>query len=214
MSISVSIVEDVRDTRENLAELLKGAGFDCLGTYPNGESALQGIPHNEPNVALVDIGLPGMSGIECVAKLTERLPELSILMLTMYEESELIFNSLRAGARGYILKNVPPDELFQAIEMVQAGGAPMTMQVARKVVEYFSQIKKPASDMEKLSVRENEVITLLAKGCLVKEIADQLGISAGTVRTHLKRIYEKLHVHSRTEAAVLFSSRAGVRRNA
>ena len=214
MSISVCIVEDVRDTRENLSELLKGAGFECLGTYPTGEAALRGIPSNKPNVALVDIGLPGMSGIECVAKLTQQLPDLSILMLTMYEESELIFNSLRAGARGYILKNVPPDELFQAIEMVQAGGAPMTMQVARKVVDYFSQIKKPASDMEKLSIRENEVITLLAKGCLVKEIADQLGISAGTVRTHLKRIYEKLHVHSRTEAAVLFSNRTGFRRNA
>ena len=214
MPISVSIVEDVRDTRENLAELLKGAGFACLGSHATGEAALKGIPFEKPEVALVDIRLPGMSGIECVAKLKEQLPALSILMLTMYEESELIFNSLQAGAKGYILKNVPPQELFQAIETVHAGGAPMTMPVARKVVDFFAQMKQPASETEKLSAREQEVITLLAKGCLVKEIADQLGISAGTVRTHLKRIYEKLHVHSRTEAAVLFSRTPGFHRHA
>jgi len=206
MPISLSIVEDVRDTRENLAALLTGAGFRCLGTYPTGEAALLGIPAQKPEVALVDIRLPGMSGIECVAKLRAQLPELAILMLTMYEESELIFNSLRAGARGYILKKAPPSELFHAIEQVHAGGAPMSMQIARKVVDHFCRTQPPASETEKLTEREHEVLTLLAKGYLVKEIADQLGISAGTVRTHLKKIYEKLHVHSRTQAAVLFSS--------
>jgi len=208
MPITVSIVEDDRDTRENLRALLHGAtALRCLNTYATGEKALQGIPAEKPDVALVDINLPGMSGIECVAKLKAQLPTLQVLMLTTYEESDLIFDSLRAGASGYLLKNMPPDELIQALEEVQAGGAPMSMQIARKVVQHFHRSQPSASEVEKLSPREYEVLALLAKGYLYKTIADQLGIGLGTVRTHQRRIYEKLHVQSRTEATVKFLRR-------
>ena len=208
MPIRVSIVEDDRDTRESLAALIKSAAaFHCLETYPTGEKALLGIPANVPDVALVDINLPGMSGIECVAKLKARVLNLHIVMLTTYEDSDLIFDSLRAGASGYLLKNMPPEELLAALEEVQAGGAPMSMQVARKVVHHFHRTPAAAGDVETLSPREYEVLALLAKGALYKEIADQLGITLGTVRTHQRRIYEKLHVQSRTEAAVKFLRR-------
>lgn len=155
-------------------------------------------------MALVDINLPGMNGIECVARLKKLLPKLQVLMLTKYEESDLIFNSLRAGANGFLLKKMLDVELVSAIEQVHAGGAPMTMQIARSVVEHFNQIKPPATDLQKLTPREHEVLALLAKGFLYKEISDQLGISQHTFRTHQRAIYEKLHVHSRTEATVKY----------
>jgi DNA-binding NarL/FixJ family response regulator len=205
MAITVSIVEDDRDTRETLAALLQGTTtLRCLNTYATGEKALREIPLEKPDVALVDINLPGMSGIEFVAKLKAMLPQVHVLMLTTYEESDLIFDSLRAGANGYLLKNMPPEELLLAFEEVQAGGAPMSMQIARKVVQHFHRTQHAASEFEKLSPREYEVLALLAKGALYKEIANQLGIGLGTVRTHQRRIYEKLHVQSRTEAAVKF----------
>jgi DNA-binding NarL/FixJ family response regulator len=208
MAITVSIVEDDRETRASLAELLGSTeALRCLSTYPTGEKALAGILAEAPEVALVDINLPGMSGIECVAKLKAKLPGLHVLMLTTYEDSDLIFNSLRAGASGYLLKNMPPEELIGAVEQVRAGGAPMSMQVARKVVQHFHRAPPSDSDVDKLSPREHEVLALLARGCLYKEIADQLGITLGTVRTHQRRIYEKLHVQSRTEAAVKFLRR-------
>jgi DNA-binding NarL/FixJ family response regulator len=203
--ITVSIVEDHRDTRESLVALVNGTkGLRCLSTYATGEAALRGVPVEKPQIALVDINLPGMSGIECVAKLKAQMPSLQVLMLTTYEESELIFNSLRAGANGYLLKNMPPDELVAALEQVHAGGAPMSMQIARKVVDHFHKIRNPSSDVGKLTPREHEILTLLAKGCLDKEIVDKLGISFTTVRTHLKHIYEKLHVQTRTEATAKF----------
>jgi DNA-binding NarL/FixJ family response regulator len=155
-------------------------------------------------VVLMDINLPGMSGIECVSRLKARLPRLQVLMLTTYEESDLIFDSLRSGASGYLLKNMPPAELIQAVEQVHSGGAPMSMQIARKVVTHFQQIKRPSSEVEKLTRREQEILALLAKGYLYKEIADQLGISLSTVRAHLHTVYEKLHVQSRTQAVVKF----------
>jgi DNA-binding NarL/FixJ family response regulator len=205
MRIKVSIVEDSRGTRESLTELLgRSASLRCVGAHPNGEEALQAIPAEAPDVVLMDINLPGMSGIECVARLKQRLPSTQVLMLTTYEESDLIFNSLRRGASGYLLKNMPPSELIQAVEQVHAGGAPMSMQIARKVVNHFHQIKQPASDVERLTKREQEILALLAKGYLYKEIADQLDISLSTVRAHLHAIYEKLHVQSRTEAVVKF----------
>ncbi|HXE42845.1 MAG TPA: response regulator transcription factor [Candidatus Baltobacteraceae bacterium] len=203
--ISVSLVEDHADTRESLAAVVGGVpGFQCLALYASGEEALRGILSQKPDVALVDINLPGMSGIECVAKLKAQLPSLQVLMLTTYAETDLIFNSLRAGANGYLLKNRPAAELISAIEQVHLGGAPMTMQIARKLVEHFQQSPQPASELEKLTKREHEILALLSKGSLYKEISDTLGISVTTVRTHLKHIYEKLHVQSRTEAAVKF----------
>jgi DNA-binding NarL/FixJ family response regulator len=207
MPITVSIVEDERDTREALAARVNHApGLRCLSTYPTGEAALTGIPAEKPDVALVDINLPGISGIECVAKLKAQLPQLQVLMLTTYEDRDLIFNSLRAGAKGYLLKNMPAAEIIQAIEQIHAGGAPMSMQIARKVVDYFDTLARPAAapEVERLTKREQEILALLAQGFLYKEISDQLGISLYTVKAHLHAIYEKLHVQSRTEAVVKF----------
>lgn len=206
--IKVSIVEDNRGTRESLQEILdRVPTLRCVGVHPNGEEALREIPKEQPDVVLMDINLPGMNGIECVARLKEQLPKTQVLMLTTYEESDLIFDSLRKGASGYLLKNMPPSELIQAIEQVQAGGSPMSMQIARKVVNHFQKIRTPQSDMERLTKREQEILALLAKGFLYKEIADQLTISLSTVRAHLHTVYEKLHVQSRTEAVVKFLGR-------
>ena len=208
MPITICIVEDEKDTREALAmRLSRAPGFTCLNTYADAESALRGIPQDKPDVALVDIQLPGMSGIECVGKLKQLMPKLQVLMITTYEQSELIFNSLRAGANGYLLKNAPAAELVQAVEQIQAGGAPMSLQIARKVTDYFHRIQQPASEMETLSKREEEVLALLAKGFLYKEIGDHLGVSLNTVRSYIHRIYEKLHVQSRTEATIKFLGR-------
>lgn len=209
--ITVSIVEDHRDTRDTLVALLSGdtgeVKLRCVGTYSSGEAALKGILAAPPDVALVDINLPGMNGIECVTQLKAQLPQLQILMLTMFEESDLIFNSLRAGARGYLLKKMISADLIQAIEQVHAGGAPMSMQVARKVVDHFYRLQKSAADVEQLTSREQEILALLAQGHLYKEIGDRLEISFSTVRTHLRHIYEKLHVRSRTEATAKFLGR-------
>jgi len=208
MRIRVSIVEDNRGTRESLTELLgRAPALRFVNAHSSGEDALRQIPVDAPDVVLMDINLPKMNGIECVAKLKQQLPRLHVLMLTTYEEGDLIFDSLRKGASGYLLKNMPPSELIQAIEQVHAGGAPMSMQIARKVVMHFQQIKKPQSDMEQLTRRESEILALLAKGFLYKEIADQLGISLSTVRAHLHTVYEKLHVQSRTEAVVKYLER-------
>jgi DNA-binding NarL/FixJ family response regulator len=205
MPINVAIVEDDRGTRESLVELLgRSPGLHCVGSHATGEEALRDLSERHAEVVLMDINLPGMSGVECVAKLKERTPTTQVLMLTMYEDSDLIFSSLRAGASGYLLKNMPPAELVQAVEQVHAGGSPMAMHIARKLVTFFQQIKHPASDMERLTRRELEILTLLAKGYLYKEIGDQLGISLSTVRAHLHAIYEKLHVQSRTQAVVKF----------
>lgn len=208
MNIKVSIVEDNRGTRESLKELFERAhGMRCVGIHANGEEALRKIPAETPDVVLMDINLPGISGIECVTRLKERIPGVQVLMLTTYEESDLIFESLRGGASGYLLKTMPPAEIVQAVEQVHHGGAPMSMQIARKVVAHFQQIKRPASDVEKLTRREHEILGLLAKGYFYKEIADQLAISLSTVRAHLHTVYEKLHVQSRTEAVVKFLGR-------
>lgn len=208
MNIKVSIVEDNRGTRESLKELFERAhGIGCVGVHATGEDALRKIPAETPDVVLMDINLPGISGIECVTRLKERIPGVQVLMLTTYEESDLIFESLRGGASGYLLKTMPPAEIVQAVEQVHHGGAPMSMQIARKVVAHFQQIKRPASDVEKLTKREHEILGLLAKGYFYKEIADQLAISLSTVRAHLHTVYEKLHVQSRTEAVVKFLGR-------
>ena len=208
MRISVSIVEDSRGTRESLTELLDRApSLRFVSAHASGEDAVEKIPGNAPDVVLMDINLPKMNGIECVHQIKEKLPKTHVLMLTTYEEGDLIFDSLRKGASGYLLKNLPPAELISAIEQVHAGGAPMSMQIARKLVNHFQQIKTPRSEMEKLTKREHEILAALAKGFLYKEIADQLGISLSTVRAHLHTVYEKLHVQSRTEAVVKYLGR-------
>lgn len=206
--ITVSLVEDDRGTREKLAAVLAcEQGIKCLHTYPNGEEAVKSVPLDPPDVLLMDINLPGMSGIHCVAELKSKLPKLQMLMLTTYEDSKLIFDSLRAGASGYLLKNMPLSEVVQAVVQVYAGGSPMTMHIARKVVDHFYRIKDPNTEIEHLTKREQEILALLAKGCLYKEIADQLGISIGTVKVHLHTVYEKLHVQSRTEAVIKYLDR-------
>jgi DNA-binding NarL/FixJ family response regulator len=209
MPIKICIVEDNADMRESVAQALnESPGVRCTGAYATAEAAVQDLPYQKPDVALVDINLPGMNGIECVAKLKAQLPRLQVLMLTRYEQSDMIFESIRAGASGYLLKRTPAAELIQAVEQIHAGGAPMTPQIARKFIVHFQQIQKPSSEMEKLTAREQEVLALLAKGYLYKQIAGQLGISINTLRAYLRAIYEKLHVHSRTEAAVKFIGRA------
>ncbi len=205
MSIAVSIVEDNPGTRESLVELLTRApGLRCAGAHPSGEEALRKIEEENPDVVLMDINLPGMSGIECVARVKQRLPKTQVLMLTTYREGDLIFDSLRAGASGYLLKNMAPAELWQAVQQVHDGGSPMSMHIARKVVTFFQQARETNSEIAALTKREQEILGLLAKGFLYKEIADQLGISLSTVRAHLHTVYEKLHVQSRTEAVVKY----------
>jgi|SRR6185369_16380178 len=205
MAIRISIVEDNRGMRESFALLLnQSPGMQCVSTYATAEAAVCDIPQQKPDVALVDIHLPGMDGVQCVARLRSQMPQLQVLMLTRYEQSDLVFSSIRAGASGYLLKNSPPAELIQAIEQLHAGGAPMSMQIARKVVEHFQNLEQRAADVDQLSPREKEILGLLAGGRLYKEIALQLNLSLSTVRTYLKRIYEKLHVQNRTEAAARF----------
>ena len=203
MPITVSIVEDDHETRASLAELIRNTpGLSCLGTYATAEDALEGVPHEKPDVVLVDIRLPGISGIRCVSQLKSQIPDLRVLMVTTYEERELIFDSLRAGASGYILKKASRSELLQAIEQVHSGGAPMSMPIARKLVNYFQ--RSPGSDMDSLTGREQDILRLLARGDQYKQIAEKLGISLDTVRTHVRHIYEKLHVRSRTAATIKF----------
>ena len=210
MSITVALIEDDDGTREALGALLaQEPSLRVTGTYASAEDALIGIPKEWPDVLLSDIKLQGKSGIECAAALKLQHPALQVLMLTTYEDSELIFDSLRAGASGYVLKKTPPAELIQAIEQVHGGGAPMSMEVARKVIEYFHPARAAAAEPETLTPREEEILALLAGGCLYKEIGERLDISLNTVRTHLKNIYEKLHVQSRGEATLKYLAREG-----
>jgi DNA-binding NarL/FixJ family response regulator len=209
MPITVSIVEDHEQTRASIVALLRKApGLKCLDAYPTAEAALAGVPIRTPDVLLVDIRLPRMSGIQCVARLRSVIANLRVLMLTTYEERELIFDSLRAGASGYILKNALRTELVQAVEQVDAGGAPMSMPIARKLVGFFQDRSPTGSDLENLTQREQEILTLLARGYQYKEIAETAGVKLETVRSHIKHIYDKLHVRSRTEATLKFLGEA------
>ncbi len=201
MTLNVSIVEDDRLTRENLVEVItRNSRFKCIGAYGSTEEALREVPRNLPDVLLVDIQLPGRSGIDCTTALKASHPDLYVLILTTYDDSELIFSALRAGANGYLLKRSRPAELLDAIREVHAGGAPMSTSIARLVVEHFHQISKPSSEVERLTSRERDVLEELAKGYLYKEVADRLGISLSTVNTHVEAIYRKLHVQTRMEA--------------
>ncbi len=203
--IKVAIVEDDSWIRDSLAGHIRSdGGFSCTGAYPSAEAALSGIPANPPDVILMDINLPKMSGIDCARELKAALPTAQILMLTVYEDSDKIFNSLLAGASGYLLKRTSRKELMAAIADVHQGNSPMTGHIARKVVQFFNQRGHTGREIDTLSKREREVLDHLARGVPYKEIADLLSLSIDTVRIHIKGIYSKLHVHSRGEAVAKF----------
>lgn len=205
MQIKVSIIEDDDWIRQNLASQISQAkGFICGDCFSSGEEALRKIGQNPPDVVLMDINLPRMNGIECVRRVKKLLPTTQVLMLTVYEDSEKIFDSLLAGASGYLLKRTPQAEIIESIADVHRGNSPMTGHIARKVVQYFNQRGTAESDLERLSKREREVLEYLATGTAYKEIADLMTLSIDTVRMHIKGIYGKLHVHSRGEAVAKY----------
>jgi DNA-binding NarL/FixJ family response regulator len=213
--VKVVIVEDETWMRENLVREINGSpGFCCVNHYRTAEEALRGIPVDQPDVVLMDINLPGMNGVECIRRLHANLPEVKCLMLTVYEESEKIFNSLLAGASGYLLKRTSTAELLEAIQQVRGGGAPMSSGIARKVVAYFNEMGGVKSNTAALSPRELQVLQLLAKGVAYKNIADQLSLSIETIRMNVKHIYTKMHVHSRGEAAAKYLQQSQFRRSA
>lgn len=208
--VTIAIVEDSSGLRRNLETIVQRAdGFECVGSFSDGEQAVAAIPSLRPNVVLMDINLPGISGVKCVELLARDLPDTHMIMITVYDDTDAIFDSLAAGAGGYLLKPVRSAQLIAAIKEILAGGAPMSSNIARRVVQTF---RKPApvtvpEGMAQLSARENDVLELLVKGLLQKEIAHQLGISYWTVQTHIARIYEKLHVHSRAQAVAKYHSK-------
>jgi DNA-binding NarL/FixJ family response regulator len=206
VQIKVAIVEDDEGIRAGLSALIRRASACRLaGDYPDAETALREIPRHPPDVVLMDINLPGMNGVECVRQLKSTMPKVQFLMLTVYEDSDSLFNSLKAGASGYLLKRTASARLLEAIRDVNGGGSPMTPQLARRVVQFFS--KPPAegdSPVSRLTPREKEFLDQLANGYAYKEIADRMKISIDTVRSYVRTVYEKLHVHSRTEAVVKY----------
>ena len=203
----IAIVEDNKTIRESLAEFVQSdPGNRCVCTCATAEEALKVVPKHQPEIVLMDIQLPGMSGIECCAQLKQLLPSVQIIMVTVYEDTERIFKALRAGACGYILKRCTPEELISAICEVQKGGAPMSREIARTVIFSIQEPLAAAAEVEDLSPREREILELLAEGFPNKQIADRMGVTDGTVRWHLRHVYHKLHVRSRTEAALKFRS--------
>lgn len=203
----IAIVEDNKTIRESLAEFVQAdPEFRCVCACGSGGEALKTIPRHQPDIVLMDIQLPDISGIECTAQLKQLLPSVQIIMVTVYEDTERIFKALRVGASGYLLKRDTPEELIAAIREVQQGGAPMSREIARKVIASFKEPLTTAAEVEDLTPREREILELLADGFPNKQIADRVGVSDGTVRWHLRHVYNKLHVRSRTEAALKFRS--------
>jgi DNA-binding NarL/FixJ family response regulator len=203
--ISVSIVDDEKKLCKSIATFLNDSpGFRCVSLYGSAEAALQHLPADRPDVVLMDINMAGMDGIECVRRLKTLLPQLQIVMLTVYEDPEQIFRALTAGATGYLLKRLEPDELLEAIREVSGGGSPMSSSIARKVVASFQEANQTGEKQNLLSPREQAVLECLAQGLPYKQIADRLGISINTIRTHLRHTYEKLHVQSRTQAVAKY----------
>jgi DNA-binding NarL/FixJ family response regulator len=206
MAIAVSIVEDDAQARKILAGwITRASGFRLAGEWGEAESAVKMLPEKQPNVVLMDINLPGISGVEAVKRLKPALPDTQFVMLTVYEDADHIYSALAAGASGYLLKQTPREELLRALEDVHRGGSPMTSNIARKVVQSFRQGTAASADGESLSPREQEVLDLLARGYLYKEIAERLNISVPTVNTYVRRIYEKLHVRSRGQAVAKYA---------
>lgn len=201
----IALVEDSAPMRRNLERMLKRTtGMKCVCVCGSAEAALQEIPQHRPDVILMDVNLPGASGIECTARLKQALPETEVIMLTVYEDTASIFSALKAGACGYLLKRSAPGEILDAIANVRTGGAPMTSEIARKIVTAFQSAAPARDEKVTLSAREQEILELLSQGKVSKEIASQLAISYHTVRVHLKHIYEKLHVRSHSEALLKF----------
>lgn len=219
MPITISIVEDNDKLRATLAKVIgRAEGFRCISDYGTAEDALADLPKVRPEVVLMDINLPGINGVECVRKLKALLPQVQVMMLTVYEDTENIFNALAAGANGYMLKRTPTKELIDAIGEMHRGGSPMTTNIARMVVQSFqkpvaapaqapAESGSPTGSLSELSEREQQVLDLLAQGLIYKEIADKLNIAYETVHTYIRRIYEKLQVRTRTEAVAKFLQR-------
>jgi DNA-binding NarL/FixJ family response regulator len=203
--IQVAIVEDDEEICANLVHRIRGnISFRMMQSCGSAEAALAELPALKPDVVLMDINLPGMDGVECVRQLKAKLPGTTFLMLTVYEDNNRLFKSLIAGASGYMLKRTPPAKLLAAIREAYQGGSPMTPHIARRVVQHFQEMPQPVEDSVKLTPRETEVLDQLAKGFLYKEILDNLGIGRGTLHYYIRNVYEKLHVHSRTEAVVKY----------
>jgi DNA-binding NarL/FixJ family response regulator len=203
--LTVAVVEDDAQVRQSLANILRrGPGVVCVGEHGDAEEAVREIPRVKPKVVLMDINLPGMSGVDCVRRLSELVPQTQVVMLTVYDNTDAIFKSLAAGASGYLLKPISSAQLLSAVRDVYAGGVPMTSDIARKVLQTFKEPAPAAFDGETLSAREQEVLNFLAKGYLYKEIAEQLAISYGTVHTYIERIFKKLHVRSRAQAVAKY----------
>jgi DNA-binding NarL/FixJ family response regulator len=208
--IAVSIVEDDAQARQILAEWIRKAkGFKCVSDYGSGEEALQHLPADRPDVVLMDINLLALNGVECVRQLKPKMPRTQFIMLTVYEDPEHIFDALSAGASGYLLKQTPTEDLLAALREVHAGASPMTGSIARRVVQHFHSNPAKTSSALSLSPRESEILELLARGYLYKEIADALAISTATVNTHIRHIYEKLHVQSRGQAVAIYANLSG-----
>jgi len=205
MPIKVAVVEDDEGIRSSLAALIRRApALRLAGDYPDAETALKDIPGRPPDVVLMDINLPGLNGVECVRQLKTALPAVQFLMLTVYEDGDSLFNSLKAGASGYLLKRTASARLLEAIRDVYAGGSPVTPQLARRLVQYFSRLGDGDSPLSRLTPGERDFLDQLANGYAYKEIADRMKISIDTVRSYVRTVYEKLHVHSRTEAVVKY----------
>jgi len=201
MSITLAIVEDLDEVRDGLKAFISlSQGFKVLDTFKTAEEAAYDLPKLKPDIVIMDINLPGMNGIECIRQIKGKIPNTQFMMFTVYENDEKVFEALKAGASGYLLKNTGLVQLIESLKELHSGGSPMSANIARKLVTLFRSEQKEPANLEVLSDRENEILQLLSKGLLYKEIADQLSISVSTVRQHIHHIYEKLHVQNRTEA--------------
>jgi DNA-binding NarL/FixJ family response regulator len=206
--ITVSIVDDEKELCQSIATFVNGApGFRCVSMYHSGEAALEHLPRDQPDVVLMDIHMSGINGIECAGRLKTLMPQVQIMMLTVYEDSDQIFKALSAGASGYMLKRLTPGKLLEAIQDVHGGGSPMSNSIARKVVNSFQSVPKTGNKEALLSAREQMILDCLSNGLTYKQVADKLGITIPTIRSYLRRVYEKLHVQSRTEAVAKYMSK-------
>ena len=201
MSITLAIVEDLDEVRDGLKNFISlSHDFEVLDTFKSAEEAVHDLPALKPDIVIMDINLPGMNGIECIRQIKNKTPRTQFMMFTVYENDEKVFEALKAGASGYLLKNTGLVQLIESLKELHNGGSPMSSNIARKLVTLFRSEQKETANLEMLSNRENEILQWLAKGLLYKEIAEQLSISVSTVRQHIHHIYEKLHVQNRTEA--------------